>query len=512
VKVADGTPAACNFGGVTELPTETTDGEPLVTGDYFLVNTTFIDSEITYTKGHIYEYNGTSWDDSDNGNLVMTLLDDFADISNDVDDTVIGNAVIKKLIALEAVIATLQAQLIEITTGGAIYHGYSSDGVTAPTDGAGFWLGASGVLKGKKAILEEVAISGTGTFEGDITNDLFTVEQGSEGATFTFPTQTRWKVQDAYDKLTNVTAYNITDPTDVSYSMATSVSATYNGSTVVKIGRSYSDGIKSIDAYSGLILYYSSSSYDVLKNTDILDEANHLIVTSPDSFDSDDYIFYSDTSSITTSLEAYPEGVILPLSGDAVYGETSLTIESITPYSTSIKMLLSDSSYVDMSGYMYISGSIIVQTKEDVVETTTLTPKSETVDIGKTTDKFRNGHFSGNMNVDGDVACGTVNATGVITGSKINTGNGDCEVYKESYVDYGTDRTTSATLASFESGEVRYVTIGFQAGYSSASLIAPGNYLTTCFVANLGIVSGGSAIVSGNSDNDANYYLIIRGV
>ena len=132
VKVADGVPAPCNFGGVTAVPTETPDGDPLVAGDYFLWATT---TGGGHTKGVIYEYSGTAWAESTNGDLVMTLFDSFADLANDVDSTVIGNAVIKKLVALDAIVKNLLAENLKAGAG----DGTASSGFRfrAQTDSAG---------------------------------------------------------------------------------------------------------------------------------------------------------------------------------------------------------------------------------------------------------------------------------------------------------------------------------------------------------------------------------------
>ena len=100
-----------NFGGVDYVPTETPSGEALVVGDYFLwADTTTVIDGFTYQKGVIYEYDGTAWEVSTNGDLVMTLFDSFADLANDVDSTIIGNAVIKKLVAIDAFIKNLVTQ------------------------------------------------------------------------------------------------------------------------------------------------------------------------------------------------------------------------------------------------------------------------------------------------------------------------------------------------------------------------------------------------------------------
>jgi hypothetical protein len=103
-----------NIGTVTALPTSV-DGEPLGAGDYFLVGADFTEGATTYLKGQIWEYTGAAWAISTDQSKAMSLLGDFADLDVDVESTVIGNAVIKKLVAIDAVIKTLLAQ--NITAG-----------------------------------------------------------------------------------------------------------------------------------------------------------------------------------------------------------------------------------------------------------------------------------------------------------------------------------------------------------------------------------------------------------
>lgn len=111
-----GTIVPANLHTVTELPTSV-GGEPLANGDYFLAGATFTEGATTYTKGEIWEYQNGSWALSTDQSKAMSLLGDFADLEVDVDSTVIGNAVIKKLIALDAVIKTLLAQNITAGSG-----------------------------------------------------------------------------------------------------------------------------------------------------------------------------------------------------------------------------------------------------------------------------------------------------------------------------------------------------------------------------------------------------------
>jgi len=103
-----------NLGTVTALPTSVS-GQPIASGDYFLVGTTFTEGATTYTKGEIWEYNGTAWILSTDKAKAMSLMADFADLEVDVASLVMANAVIKKLVAIDAMVKTLLAQ--NITAG-----------------------------------------------------------------------------------------------------------------------------------------------------------------------------------------------------------------------------------------------------------------------------------------------------------------------------------------------------------------------------------------------------------
>lgn len=115
-----------NFAGIDYVPLATPLDEELLKGDYFLWSgdTQATNDKILHpvdenalVKGEIYEYERTTtgmWEKTTNGDLVMTLFDSFADLDVDVESTVIGNAVIKKLVALEAFVKNLTAQNITV--------------------------------------------------------------------------------------------------------------------------------------------------------------------------------------------------------------------------------------------------------------------------------------------------------------------------------------------------------------------------------------------------------------
>lgn len=165
-KVKDGLPAPQNFHGVASVPSKTALDEPLVKGDYFLWSASnapagaTVDPVIAYPaliKGEIYEYNGTSWVKSSNGDLVMTMFDSIADLPDDVDSSVMGLAVIKKLVAVKGWIDELFSNYIEIKQ--AIYAGYSKEG-EPPSSGKGFYFDKDGALRAVSAELVNAVLSG----------------------------------------------------------------------------------------------------------------------------------------------------------------------------------------------------------------------------------------------------------------------------------------------------------------------------------------------------------------
>lgn len=117
-----------NFAGTTLVPEESLDGGDLLKGDYFLWTgvTTATHPKVEHevdedalVYGEIYEYERTSpgmWQKSINGDLVMTLFDSFAKLDVDVESTVIGNAVIKRLIAINAFIKNLKVVNLDVVS------------------------------------------------------------------------------------------------------------------------------------------------------------------------------------------------------------------------------------------------------------------------------------------------------------------------------------------------------------------------------------------------------------
>ncbi len=123
--IVSGGEEAVNMGGITVVPDhDTLDVGALRKGDYFLwagdpkpKDDSAIPPYDAMVKGEIYEYSGTRWVKSSNGDLIMTLFDSFADLANDVDSAVLGNAVIKNLVSINAFIQNLVAENLQAGAG-----------------------------------------------------------------------------------------------------------------------------------------------------------------------------------------------------------------------------------------------------------------------------------------------------------------------------------------------------------------------------------------------------------
>ena len=84
----------------TETPDTTND---LMEGDYFLVKETLLRELIPTLKERYGNMMGSVWFKSTDKTKAVQTLGDFTTLSNDVDDAVIGNAIIKDLISLNIV-------------------------------------------------------------------------------------------------------------------------------------------------------------------------------------------------------------------------------------------------------------------------------------------------------------------------------------------------------------------------------------------------------------------------
>jgi len=231
-KHVDGIAVPYNFGGVALVPTETPSGEPLVSGDYFLWTGA---TSGGYTKGEIYEYDGTSWVVSTNGDLVMTLFDSFADLANDVESTVIGNAVIKKLVAVEAFIETLMAKELIVTN-------------LIKTQNNNVVISSNGSITAINAILEG------GAFTGSVEHPSFkTVLEASPSSPISIPSKTRWRADFLYNALSSIAVGNTWKTAGGSY-LSKSIDAVSRIDSRQRLILASASGGDSGNAYANVLL------------------------------------------------------------------------------------------------------------------------------------------------------------------------------------------------------------------------------------------------------------------
>lgn len=134
---------ASNLGLITNgdpTPTVGKDGAPLVAGDYFMWGNPTTSTPDVRKKGavYIYQTNGT-WLEDTEGTKTMSMFAQFAELPNDTDSSVMGNAIIKNLVAIKAFIENLEAQNMTAgtgngTTGGFRFRAKSRTDISLPYD------------------------------------------------------------------------------------------------------------------------------------------------------------------------------------------------------------------------------------------------------------------------------------------------------------------------------------------------------------------------------------------
>ncbi|MFA5457935.1 MAG: tail fiber domain-containing protein [Synergistaceae bacterium] len=181
---------------VTKLPMATTEtpknvnGEPLVSGDFFLVGAEFIEGGVTYKVGTLWEYDGSGWNLSDDAMKGLDAMDDFASIAEEAEDGVFCQLIAKRVYAQKAVIEEIGTKEITLKTGGKIQSEVYTPGV------AGFQIRADGSVD----LINASMVSGlfTGTIDSP---PLTTTNEGTLGNTITFDSITHWYVNDAMSVL-----------------------------------------------------------------------------------------------------------------------------------------------------------------------------------------------------------------------------------------------------------------------------------------------------------------------
>jgi hypothetical protein len=143
-----------------------------------------------------------------------------------------------------------------------------------------------------------------------------------------------------------------------------------------------------------------------------------ISITSPNSYTAP--LLYRSGKDILALFADKPKGVEIGASGTmTVYQRTSYvkygpaetkTVISVIPYDNYLRVRFYGGTYKDYrdeipgpdySTYYFSwtkdSGNITLIGKYDIVEATTITPKTSTTDIGTENNKFRDGWFSGRV-------------------------------------------------------------------------------------------------------------------
>jgi hypothetical protein len=201
VKVYDGKPAPVYIGKSHSIPHDV-GGEPIIAGDFFIVDEQFIDGATTYKVGEVWEYSGTAWVLSDSAMKAIDAMNDFVDIKlaspTAVAEGIFCELVAKKIMAQEAVITEIGTKEITLKTGGKIQSEVYTPGV------AGFQIKADGSV----VLINASMVSGL--FTGNIDSPpLTTTNEGTLGDEITFDSITHWYVNDAMSVLASQLTPNI---------------------------------------------------------------------------------------------------------------------------------------------------------------------------------------------------------------------------------------------------------------------------------------------------------------
>jgi hypothetical protein len=466
VKVADGTPAALYFGKVTTVPTETTEHEPLVTGDFiFYAGESITDS---YQYGHIYKYDKDTdtWSSSVGSyELGVAAKDAFAEARAS------GNYVYAAVVYAQNVYAmNMQAGAGTGLANSGFRFRAMSDSVGDGTDVPVFDVYKDDKMLFKVDIEESKIYFGENFWydpdDGAIhtPNDRFIINSNGqlEGDAIQFLTSPNASNSQPWElaHFTNTDAYILDFINDTPSEMATKLDNLFTTYDSYKRDSFSADADMVTDTRNGVIMFYSVSGNN--STMQLYNSALGIVDIS--------MAHYIERYATSTGFR-YEIGTVTNIGG-------------LAP----LKLLYN-------TFLMYITSSDTWEFPTDPFRDFTTV---RILGISYKTDLF------GDLNVfDGDFS-----VDGKITGATVNTGNGDCEVYKNSYVDYGAERNTSATMDSMTVGELRFIRIGF-AETSNKYLIAPSG--GTYFVVNgTGIISGGSSIVTSNENNVTNYNLLVR--
>ncbi len=148
------------LGTFNYLPESTLAGEPLLEGDWFLVQETFFiasdsENQKCYRIGDVYEYRGVGvWSECQNSSKISQTLNDMAYLQPNEDDMKMedGKLLLQRLATNQAFINALTAQTITIPSHGSIQsEGFEEEGKGFRLDGDGTLTAVNGEFRGRLA-------------------------------------------------------------------------------------------------------------------------------------------------------------------------------------------------------------------------------------------------------------------------------------------------------------------------------------------------------------------------
>jgi hypothetical protein len=196
---------ASNLGLITNgdpTPTVGKDGAPLVAGDYFMWGNPTTSTPDERKKGavYIYQTDGT-WLEDTEGTKTMSMFAQFADIANDVESSVMGNAIIKNLVAIKAFIEELGTKEIAVKEDGSVgSEDFAEDEAGIPT--SGYKLDNPLTPSGRRGrVRAHGGIFNNTTIYGSIIHDALVTRKSAPTTPVTFPSKTAWNRKDFWNAL-----------------------------------------------------------------------------------------------------------------------------------------------------------------------------------------------------------------------------------------------------------------------------------------------------------------------
>jgi len=200
-KVWDGLPAPMKLPMATTETPKNVNGEPLVSGDFFLVGAEFIEGGVTYEVGTLWEYTGTSWVISSDKMKALNAMGDFASIASEAEDGVFCRLIAKEVYAQSAVIEEIGTKEITVKEDGSVgsedfaeneegipTSGYKLDNPLTP-------LGRRGRVRAHGGIFNNT------TIYGSIIHDALVTRKSAPTTPVAFPSKTAWNRKDFWNAL-----------------------------------------------------------------------------------------------------------------------------------------------------------------------------------------------------------------------------------------------------------------------------------------------------------------------